>query len=184
LLAQKLADEQRKLQGEGSYLKNIQTGDANYAKTLWTVAIFYYQEALKFKAADKYALGKVDDCRKMIDSNITAERMNEYNSFVKQADDDLKAKKFSSARFYYGKASEILSWENYPREQLKVVEKAISLLDVNGVEGQYFEAVKKAEEAVTLKNYAIARFYFQKAISLKPDEDYPKEQLKRLSSEK
>jgi len=184
LLAQKLADEQRKLQGEGSYLKNIQTADANYAKSLWTVAIFYYQEALKFKAADKYALGKVDDCRKMIDSNITAERMNEYNSFVKQADDDLKAKKYSSARFYYGKASEILSWEIYPREQLKVVEKAISLLDINGVEGQYFEAIKKAEEAVTLKNYAIARFYFQKAISLKPDEDYPKQQLKRLSSEK
>ena len=49
--------------------------------------------------------------------------MLEYNSYVKHADDDLQAKKYSSARFYYGKAAGILSWENYPKNQLKIVEK-------------------------------------------------------------
>ena len=183
LLAQKRAEEQRKLQGEGSYQKNIQAGDANFAKTLWTVAIFYYQEALKYKASDKYALGKMDDCKKMIDSNITAEKMLEYNSYIKHADDNLQAKKYSSARFYYGKATGILPWENYPKSQLKIVEKLISSTDFNGTDAQYFDAIKKADDAVVQKNYAIARFYFQKAISLKPEEEYPKQQLKRLSSE-
>jgi len=183
LLAQKQAEEQRKLQDEGSYLKNIQTGDANFAKSLWTVAIFYYQEALKYKAADKYAVAKIDNCNKMIDSNITAERMQEYTSFIKLADTDLQAKKYSSSRFYYSKANNILPWENYPKSQLAIVEKLIATTDVNGVEAQYFDAVKKADEAVAQKNIAIARFYFQKAISLKPDEEYPKQQLKRLTAE-
>ena len=183
LLAQKQAEEQRKLQDEGSYLKNIQTGDANFGKSLWTVAIFYYQEALKYKATDKYAVARIDNCNKMIDSNITAERMLEYNSFIKLADADLQAKKYSSARFYYGKANGILPWENYPKGQLTVVDKLIATTDVNGIEAQYFDAIKKAEEAVTLKNIAIARFYFQKAISLKPEEEYPKQQLKRLTAE-
>ena len=182
LLARRLADEQRKLQGEGSYLKNIQTGDANFAKSLFNVAIFYYQEALKFKAGDKYALEKVDNCRKMIDSNVTAEKMQEYNSYVKHADDDLHAKKYSSARFYYGKANEILPWESYPASQLKFIEKLISA-DLSGTDAQYFDAIKKADDAVAQKSYAVARFYFQQAASLKPDEEYPKQQLKRLAAE-
>ncbi|MEI6274714.1 MAG: hypothetical protein WCP08_01935, partial [Prolixibacteraceae bacterium] len=184
LLAEKQAAEQRKLQGEDSYLKNMQTGDANFAKSLWTVAIFYYQEALKFKVSDKFAMDKIDNCNKMINSNITAERIQEYNSYVKHADDDMKTKQYSSARFYYGKASGILQWENYPKDQLKVVEKLISSSDINSIDAQYVDAIKKADDAVTQKNIAIARFYYQKAISLKPDEEYPKQQLKRLSSEK
>jgi flavin-binding protein dodecin len=102
---------------------------------------------------------------------------------VKHADDDMKAKQYSSARFYYGKAKNILPWEVYPNDQLKVVEKLISSSD-NGIEAQYFDAIQKADDAVTQKNIAIARFYYQKAVSLKPNEDYPKQQLKRLSSEK
>ena len=184
LLAQKMAEEQRKLQGEGSYLKNIQTGDANYAKSLWMVAIFYYQEALKYKAGDKYAGERVDDCKKMIGSNITAEIMQRYTSFLKKADEDLQAKKYSSSSFYYGEASRILPWEIYPKGQLILVEKLISSSDVNGIEAQYLDAIKKADDAVVQKNFAIARFYFQKAISLKPAEEYPKQQLQRLSSEK
>ncbi len=183
LLAQRIADEQRKLQGENSYLKNIQTGDANYAKSLWIVAVFYYQEALKFKAGDKLAIGKIDDCKKMIEGNISAEKMLLYTTSVKRADEDLQAKNYSSARFYYGQASGILPWESYPKGQLILVEKLISSSDVNGTEAQYLEAVKKAEEAVVSKNFAIARFYFQKAITLKPNEEYPKQQLKRLSSQ-
>ena len=184
LLTEKQANEQRKLQGEDTYQKNILAADANFAKSLWSSAIFYYREALKYKAADKYALDKIDNCNKMIDSNISAERIQEFNSYVQHADDDMKAKQYGSARFYYGKAKNILPWENYPKDQLKVLEKLISSTDVNGIESQYFDAIQKADDAVTQKNIAIARFYYQKAVSLKPNEDYPKQQLKRLSSEK
>ncbi len=183
LLAQKQAEEQRKLQGEGSYLKNIEAGDANFSKSLWTVAIFYYQEALKFKASDKYAIDRIDNCKKMIDGNITAERMQEYAALVKNADADLEAKKYSSSKFYYERAIGILPWESYPKSQLLLVNQLIASTDVNGTEAQYFDAIKKADEAVAQKNIAIARFYYQKAISLKPNEEYPKQQLKRLSSQ-
>ena len=109
--------------------------------------------------------------------------MQEYASLVKSADADLQAKKYSSARFYYGKANGILPWENYPKSQLAIVNKLIESTDVNGTEAQYFDAIKKADDAVALKNIAIARFYYQKAITLKPEEEYPKQQLKRLASE-
>jgi len=109
--------------------------------------------------------------------------MREYNSNLKNGDSDLAAKKYSSARFYYGKASEILPWEIYPKDQIKVVEKLISSTDSSGTEAQYFDAITKADEAVKSKNFAIARFYYQKAVSLKPGEEYPKQQLKRLATE-
>ena len=179
----KEAEQQNKLQAEDSYMKNIQTGDANYTKSLWSVAIFYYEEALKFKSADKYALEKIDNCRKMIDSNISAEKMQEYNSYIKHADADMLEKKYSSARFYYGKAGVILPWENYPKGRLNEVEKLISSTDIDSNEAGYFDAVSKADDAVAKKNFAVARFYYQKAVSMKPDEEYPKQQLKRLTTE-
>ena len=77
---------------------------------------------------------------------------------------------------------DILPWENYPKNQLAEVEKLISTSDLSGTDAQYIDAIKKAEEAVVQKNIAIARFYFQKAMSLKPEEAYPKEQLKKLST--
>jgi tetratricopeptide (TPR) repeat protein len=94
----------------------------------------------------------------------------------------MQTKKYSSARFYYGKAKEILPWESYPAGQLKIIEKLIST-DLSETDAQYFDAIKKADDAVSQKSYAVARFYFQKAISLKPDEEYPKQQLKRLAAE-
>ena len=181
--AKAMAEQQNKLQAEDTYLKNIQIGDANYSKSLWSVAIFYYQEALKLKSADKYALERIDNCRKMIDSNISAEKMQEYNSYIKHADADMLEKKYSSARFYYGKAGVILPWENYPKGRLNEVEKLISSTNIDSDEAGYFDAIKKADDAVAQKSFAVARFYFQKAISLKPNEDYPKQQLKRLTTE-
>lgn len=109
--------------------------------------------------------------------------MQEYTAHIKRADEEFQLKKYSSARFYYGKANEILPWETYPSGQIKMLEKLISSMDVNGTDSQYFDAIKKADEAVSQKNLAIARFYYQRAISLKPEEDYPKQQLKRISIE-
>jgi len=245
-LAAKTLDDQKSVtdkklsKDEKQYLEKIKIADENYKKSQWSVARFYYIEALNFKLGDNYSLEKVDACDKMIDSGITAEKMQDYKNKIEKADDEMKAKNYSSARFYYRSAIDILKWENYPQQQLKEIDKIvaeklnesdqrlfaesqnkaddafnrkeypvarfyynkaieISQSDhvgsrlkeiesiVNGSEAKrmnaaYDDLINKGEEAVKQKNSSIARFYFQKAIALKPNENYPREELKEIDS--
>jgi len=235
---QKSAANQKLSSDEKIYLEKIKIADENFLKSQWPVARFYYIEASKFKQGDNYSLEKVDACDKMIDSGITAEKMQEYKNKTDKADEEMKAKNYSSARFYYRSASDILKWETYPQQQLKELDrmvaeklnasdqrlftenlnkaddafnhkeypvarfyynKAIEISQsdqvvsrlkeiesiVNGSEAKKINAsfddcIKKGDEAVKQKNSSIARFYFQKASALKPNENYPKEELRKI----
>ncbi len=237
---QKFATDKNLNSNEKFYLDKIKIADESFKKSQWSVARFYYIEALKFKQADNYSLDKVDACDKMIDSGITDEKMQDYKNRILRADAEMKAKNYSSARFYYRSASDILKWEAYPKDQLKEIDrlvaeklnesdqklfaenqskadeafnrqeypvarfyynKAIELSQsdhvasrlkeiesiVNGseakkIEASYADFIKKGDEAVKQKNSSIARFYYQKAMALKPNESYPKEELQKIDS--
>ena len=240
LADQKFASEQNLGSNEKSYLDKLKIAEENYKKSQWTVARFYYIEALKFKQADSYAINKVDECDKMIDAGITDEKMQDYKNKISKADAEMKAKNYSSARFYYRSASDILKWEAYPKEQLNEIDRIvaeklnesdqklftenlnkadeafnrqeypvarfyynkageISQSDhvasrlkevesiVNGSEAKktdanYIDFIKKGDEAVKQNNSSIARFYYQKALALKPNESYPREEIKKMDS--
>src|SRR5665648_947072 len=240
LADQKFASEQNLGSNEKSYLDKLKIAEENYKKSQWTVARFYYIEALKFKQADSYAINKVDECDKMIDAGITDEKMQDYKNKISRADAEMKAKNYSSARFYYRSASDILKWEAYPKEQLNEIDRIvaeklnesdqklftenlnkadeafnrqeypvarfyynkageISQSDhvasrlkevesiVNGSEAKktdanYIDFIKKGDEAVKQNNSSIARFYYQKALALKPNERYPREEIKKMDS--
>jgi len=237
---QKFASDKNLNINEKSYLEKIKIADENFKKSQWSVARFYYIEALKFKQADNYSLDKVDACDKMIDSGITEEKMQDYKNKISRADAEMKAKNYSSARFYYRSASDILKWEAYPKDQLKEIDRLvaeklnesdqklfaenqskaddafnrqeypvarfyynkaneISQSDhvasrlkeiesiVNGseakkIDASYTDFIKKGDDAVKQKNYSIARFYYQKAMALKPNESYPKDELQKIDS--
>ena len=241
VLADQKSDEENKLSKEEKlYLEKIKIADENFKNLQWSVARFYYVEALKIKQNDNYSLEKVGACDKMIDSGMTAEKLQEYKNKITSGDDQMKAKNYVSARFYYRGASDILAWEAYPKKQLNeidsIVAKNLNLSDqkvfsenlikgddaflrkeyatarffynkaieisqndhvasrlteiesiLNGsettkIDADYAYYIKKGDEARNQKNSAIARFYFQKANSLKPDENYPKQELGKINS--
>ena len=237
---QKMVIDNKLSVDEKLFQEKLKIADENFKKSQWSVARFYYSEALKIKLGDNYSLDKVDACDKMIDSGITAEKMQDYKNKIAKGDDEMKAKNYSSARFYYRSASEILKWEIYPQQQLKEIDrifadkltesdqklfkenlgkaddafnrkeypvarfyynKAIEISQnnyvssrlkdiesiVNGSESRkvnaaYEDFIKKGDDAIKQNNISIARFYFLKANTLKPDESYPKEELKKIDA--
>ena len=235
------ADEDSKINASDQlYYEKTRNGDENFKTAQWTIARFYYMEALKVRAGDKYLLSRIESCDKMIDSEITSEKIKEFNGKVTTADEHMKTRNYSSARFYYRSALDIMKWESYPAQQLKLIDKIIteqlsqsdqhlfaenikkaddafnrkeypgarfyyekakeiSETDhiisrlkeiealVNGLDSQnlkdtYDGYIKKGNDALNDKNSAVARFYFEKATILKPDEKYPKEKIKSIDA--
>jgi hypothetical protein len=235
-VALNLSEEQRQ---ENAYQLNISKGDENFKKLQWSNARFFYTEALKIKTEDKYAITQVESCDKMIDGNITAEKLQEYEKLVAKGNEAFKGQNYASAKFYYHNSIELLPWETYPKEKLHEIDRilnenltlsqrqtikenlqkadeafgrkeysvarfyynkiteisqddyCLSKLKeieniVNGSEGkrvdsEYSGFLKKASEAVQQKNISLARYYYQKAATLKPDETFCKEELKKLN---
>ncbi|GET28668.1 hypothetical protein SD074_08700 [Prolixibacter sp. SD074] len=167
---------------EDLYLNNIKKADAAYAESMWTVARFFYYEAQKYKPSEKYPQKQVDLCDKAIESELLAKREKQYQDFISKADASLKTAEFTLAKFYYHQALKIKGGEDYPKRQLVEVKKAVQQKHASEEETQFRSFVKKADEAFGQKDISVARFYYKKALALKPDESYPKTQLNRLDS--
>jgi hypothetical protein len=239
LEVKKLAETKSQTE-DNLFAEKIKIADDNFKNSQWSVARFNYLEALKIRKSDKYAIDQVVACDKMTDLGITVEKLKDYKNKIAKGDQDMKGRNYSSARFYYRSASDILSWETYPQQQLKEIDRILSnnlteadkkvfaenlengnkafdskeyssarfyynkavaigqsdFIDsrlkeiesiVNGSESiktdaAYNDFVKKGNEANQQNNSSIARFYFQKANQLKPNENYPKEALKRIDA--
>jgi len=167
---------------EDLYLKNIKKADAAFAESKWTVARFFYFEAQKYKPSEKYPKKQVTACDKAIEAELQAEREKRYQGFVSKADASLKTGEFTLAKFYYQKALKVKSGEEYPKKQLVTVEKAVQQKHASEDEAQFRSFVKKADDAFDQKDLSVARFYYKKALALKPDESYPKTQLDKLKN--
>ena len=237
-LAMKNLSDTRSKTDENLFAEKIKIANENFNKSQWSIARFNYLEALKIKKSDRYAIDQVVACDKMIDMGITAEKLKEYKIKITKGDEDMKVKNYSSARFYYRSASDILTWETYPQKQLKEIDrlisenltesdkmafvdnqnkgnkafegkeyanarfyynKAVAISQSDFIEGRlkeiesivsgseskkidaaYDDFIKKGNEANQQNNSSIARFYFQKASQLKPNESYPKEALRKI----
>jgi len=99
---------------------------------------------------------------------------------IAKADEAFFNKDVAIARFYYNKALSMKRDENYPQIKLKDIQKLIEQDRQDQNKLEYQKIVDIADQAMQLENYSIARFNYNKAISLNPNEKYPKDQLKKI----
>ncbi|MEI7524586.1 MAG: hypothetical protein WCJ95_09670, partial [Mariniphaga sp.] len=166
---------------EKVYFEKTKLADVNYSQAQWVIARFYYTEALKAKPGDKYLLDRIESCEKMIDSEITAEKIKDFNNKIASADAQMKAKDFSSARFYYRKALEVMKWDAYPMEQLKLIDKLITDQLSQSDQKSFMGFIKKADNAFLQKEYPGARFYYEKAKAIS-ETDHISARLKEIEA--
>lgn len=104
-----------------------------------------------------------------------------YEALIQQADQALAAKDYSSALMFYEKA-------NFAKPELKYASGKIKeindLLDASeGSRSTLFEDhIIKAENFYKLKDYPKAKAEYQKALSIDPKAQFPKDRLKQISA--
>lgn len=165
--------------GTDSYSKCIAKADKEFKLSEWNIARFYYFEAMKFNSGSKYAKERVEECDRLIDANISYELQRKYQVFVKNGDAAMANGRYSNARVNYTKALDIKSWEHYPAEKINEIGELMKGWRSEKEREQYMQAIKKADNAFGGKNYAVARFYYRKAIAINAD-PYPKNKLAEI----
>jgi tetratricopeptide (TPR) repeat protein len=143
-------------------------------------ARFFYFKALEISPSEVYPKNQIEMIRKLLDSRLSVLDRTGYDEAIQLADEAFTVKKYPVAKFYYYKALDIKSWEQYPKDRIQEIQVLTNSLLSEKIEKEYRDHISKADEAYFSKEIAIARFYYNRAISLKPDEKYPKIKLKDI----
>ncbi|HAQ18559.1 MAG TPA: hypothetical protein DCR40_04905 [Prolixibacteraceae bacterium] len=181
-LIRKLIDSQLSANDVSGYDNAISKADDAFAKQNYTIAKFFYYKAIEIKSWEKYPKDRINEILLLTNSLLSEKEEKEYRDFLARADEAFYNKDMAIARFYYNKAITIKKDENYPQIKLKDIQKLILQDNQDQQNQEYSKIIEQADQALQAGNFSIARFNYNKALTLRPDDKYPKDQLKSIKA--
>ncbi|MBS1652080.1 MAG: hypothetical protein JSU07_08740 [Bacteroidetes bacterium] len=137
-------------------------------------------EAAAKAAADAKAKADAEAAAK---KKLDAELNNKYLTVIKKSDDAFKKKDWVAAKSGYNEAISIKQDEQYPKNQLNAIDKIISE-EANKkameADNKYKSVISRADAAFVNKDWPTSKILYTEALSMKPNEQYPKNKLKEI----
>lgn len=166
-------------EAEENYNKAIQNGDAALAAKDFDKAKEFYNEALALKSEEQYPKNQLAGIKKTIAER--AEKDKNYQLAIDEGDAALEAKELEKAKRAYNNALSIKPEESYPKDQLAAIEEQFAAS--KQLEADYKAAIASGDEANEAKNYAAAKGFYEKALAIKSNENYPQTKIKEINSQ-
>ncbi|MCB0803482.1 MAG: hypothetical protein KDB74_10315 [Flavobacteriales bacterium] len=169
---------------EEEYQAAIKNGDAALAGNKLEDAKKAYLSASSIKPTETYPQDKLKEIDGIIAAN--AEKESAYIAAITEGDAALKANEFSKSKTAYTKALSLKPEEAYPKAQLKIVDEKKAALEAEKaaaekLEADYQAAIQSGDKALANKDFSAAKTSFEKAKSLKSEEQYPQDKLKEIA---
>ncbi|MCM1030967.1 MAG: hypothetical protein NC410_05930 [Oscillibacter sp.] len=176
--ARKQQEELRRAELMARYKQIIATADAAFKTENYAIARAHYTEADQLQTGENYPKNKIKEIDNIFNSGKYKQRLAEFNHNKKLAEQALGEKNYAGAKVYYEKAASILPIDK--EEIQKKIAEVNQLIEAERLARQnkeYQIQIEKADQAYKEKSYAIAKFYYQKALEIKKDGKYAQEKL-------
>ncbi len=181
---------------EKKYNDAIAKADAAFNSKDYTIAKTNYNAALAIKSGEQYPKDKIAEINKLMgDANAEKERLAKekelnakYAAIIVKADNAFKLKTYEAAKSAYAEALTVKSEEQYPKDKIEEISKILADIAAKNASGaqekeeKYKAAIKAADDAFAERNYTAAKTAYTDASSIKPTEQYPKDQLTKVNS--
>ncbi len=172
------------------YQQIITKADKAFQAEIYTEAKTNYQSALAVKPNENYPKNQIkkieeilaDKAKQLAEEEALEEK---YQKLITKADNEFKTENYTEAKTNYLSALEIKPNGNYPKEQIKKIEKILTdkakqLAEQKALENKYRQLITTADKEFKAENYTEAKTNYQSALEIKPTKDYPKEQIKKI----
>ena len=186
----------QKRNAETNYNKFIAQGDNLFNKQDYINAKTAYQNALNIKPAEQYPKQKLAEIDKLIADKAAKEKAEaeakakeeQYKAAIAKGDAALAKQNFDEAKTAYNQALSIKPNEQYPKQKLAEIDKLIAdkaakektEAEAKAKEEQYKAAIAKGDAALAKQNFDDAKTAYNQALSIKPNEQYPKQKLAEI----
>lgn len=179
--AEKEKETARRAGLKNDYNRLIAEADQAFKAENYSLAKLRYTEADNLNLGEEYPKKQLKEIDNIFNSAKYKARLAEYNKCKATAEKELENRNYASAKFYYQKATGILAIDK------EIIEKKISEIDslieaeqLAATEKVYRAHINKADKALSEKAYAVAKFYYQKALEAKIGDKYAKDQLQEV----
>lgn len=160
------------------YNQIIEKADAGVKAEQYTVARTLFQEADQLNTGETYPQEQIKAIDNILNSTKYQQKLAEFKKQKETAEKEIATKNYASAKFYFQQAMGVLPIENEEiGKRIEEIDRLILAEQTALIEKQYKEQIEKADKAWNEKAYAVARFYYQKALEVKPKDDYASKQL-------
>ncbi|MBN1183574.1 MAG: tetratricopeptide repeat protein [Bacteroidales bacterium] len=179
-----MAQDQAK---EQAYKNAIAEGDQYMQAQNYPAARAAYQKAQTFKPNDSYAKSRIDEVDRAISARQQQQAQEQakeqaYKNAIAEGDQYMLAKNYTAAKAAYQKAASLKPDESYPRNRIAEADKQITeqqrqMAQDQAKEQAYNNAIAEGDQFLRDENYTAAKAAYQKALTYKPTESYPKTKI-------
>jgi tetratricopeptide (TPR) repeat protein len=162
------------------YDSAIKKADEAFAGKQYNIAKFYYYKALGVKSWEQYPKDQIQEIQRLTNSLLSQIEEKKYQDLIAKADEAFIMKHYAVSRGYYNQSLSVKPEEQYPKIRLNEISDLVKQELANADNEEYQQLIADGDQAMTSGNYSVARFYYQKALGLKPNENYPKDQLNAI----
>lgn len=155
------------------YTNAIAEADKLYSEKSWDNAILAYQKASSYKLDEKYPADKVKEIKDIIAND--KKNSEAYNAALAAGNQFMTLKEYAKAKTEFKKASTLKSHEVYPKEKIAEIDKILA--ENTKKEEDYKAAIAEADILFNSKEYAKSKDSYNKALAVKPNEEYPKKKI-------
>ncbi len=158
---------------EAAYQAAITAADNYRDNKTYPEAISKYQEASSIKPEETYPPEQITIIEGILAEIADKEAL--YAELIRKGDVNFESEEYQVSLDQFKQAQLIKPQETYPPEKIKQIEALL----LAGVEKDrlYLEAITEADNARDAKAYTIALQKYADASAIKPNKDYPKEQI-------
>jgi tetratricopeptide (TPR) repeat protein len=160
------------------YNKILADADDFVKKEQYEEARASYQEAQKLKPAEEFPAKQIIEINRKLDF-IALEKDKAYQIAISKADNYFSQQNYDMAKLQYDRAIELKPNELYPLDKMKVVNEEI-MKKRQLVQEDYDKNIADADKFYASKIYDNAIDSYRAASVLKPEEEYPKEMVRRI----
>jgi len=141
-----------------------------------------YQAASKLKPAESYPKEKINSIEQILASIANQKDLEtRYATAIEKADKLLAAKIFEGAKTEYSKASALKPDEQYPKDKIAEIDKALGdVAALKALDDQYKAILADADKLLLAKSYDPAKAGYNKALALRPEDAYPKTKIAEI----
>ena len=157
---------------EENYNALITKAESAFSAKTYQIAKSAYQEAMSIKPGKKYLKEKIEE----LDKILTIIKEEKYNTAVAEADNAFNTKEYENAKAAYLDAITHKPNLVYPKEKIKEIDDILNAIK----EKKYNTALAKADGAFDAEDYQNAKKLYRVASTIKPDERYPKDKMKKI----
>jgi len=170
LSKQKVIDDQ--------YQASVTKADKLLADKSYAIAKTEYGNASTIKPDQQYPKDKISEIDAII-ADLKA-KDDAYKASIAKGNQLMAQKSYEEARSEYQNAGEIKPNEQFPKDKIEEINKI--LMDLKGKKQTFDDLVSKGNDLLSIKDFYKAKDYYQQALTIFPDEAYPKERLIRVNS--